>query len=333
MKKTLLRIAHFLRHCFSKLWNKQSLIFLMFLLLSAIFWLFTTLNEEYKIDLQIPVKLTGVPENVVITTDPPANITISVRDKGFLLLSYKYGKSFQPITIDFNSYATHSGYAPIPVSDFQRQIQSQLSASSTLSSLKPQEIKIYFNYGESKRVPIRVLGDFKATEGAHVAALRFSTDSVLVYAPRHLLDTITAAYINNTHVGMLAKTQNVGLAFEETAGVKFVPNKVNVRVVVDRMVEKTVSVPVQQVNFPASKVLRTFPSKVNITFQVGMGLYRRVTADDFVLVVNYEDLQGNTTSRCHLSLKSLPDGVEHARISPADVDFVIEELPEEPDEE
>lgn len=333
MKKTLILISHFLRHCFVKLWNKQSLIFLFFLFLSAVFWLFTTLNEEYKTDLQIPVKLTGVPQNVVITTDPPATITVSVRDKGFILLAYKYGKSFQPLTIDFNTYSTHSGSATIPISDFQRQIQAQLSASSTVTNLKPQEIKIYFNYGESKRVPIRILGDFKAAEGAHVASLRCSTDSVLVYAPRQLLDTITAAYINNTHVGMLSKTQNVGLAFEQTAGIKFVPDKVNVRVVIDRMVQKTVSVPVQQVNFPATKVLRTFPSKVNITFQVGMGLYRHITADDFVLVVNYEDLQGNTTSRCHLALKSLPEGVEHARISPADVDFVIEELLEGAEEE
>ena len=85
--------------------------------------------------------------------------------------------------------------------------------------------------------------------------------------------------------------------------------------------------PVQQVNFPASKQLRTFPAKVNLTFQVGMSQYKHISADNFVLVVNYEDLlksKGNTT---RLSLKTIPTGVTHVRIRPQDVEFVIEDIP------
>ena len=67
---------------------------------------------------------------------------------------------------------------------------------------------------------------------------------------------------------------------------------------------------------------------MSVTFQVGMHLYRYVTADQFVLVVNYESLLENQSSRCHLSLKSLPPGVRHVRISPQDVDYVIEDNPD-----
>lgn len=328
MRKIIVEIGSLLRYGFSKIWNRQFFIFLCFLFLAAVFWIFTTLNEEYKVDLQIPVSLTNVPQNVVITTEPPATITVSARDKGFLLLSYKYGNGIKPVTIDFTNYANHDGYATIPTGDLLRQIQSQVSGSTSISGLKPQEIKIYFNFGESKRVPVRVLARFTAAEGAHVAAIHHSPDSVTVYAPRAILDTITAAYTTTSFRQSLAKTQEVSLPFMEMTGVKFVPNTTKVKVTIDRMVEKTVSVPVQQVNFPASKMLRTFPSRVNITFQVGMGMYRHVTADDFVLVVNYEDLLNNPSSRCHLSLKSLPEGVEHARISPQDVDYIIEEINE-----
>lgn len=112
-------------------------------------------------------------------------------------------------------------------------------------------------------------------------------------------------------------------------GAKFVPNKVSVTFCVDRLVEKTVQVPVQQVNFPASKQLRTFPATVNVTFQVGMGLYRSITSENFVLVVNYEELLRNKTNVCHLSLKTTPTGVSHVRISPQDVEYIIEEIPED----
>ena len=112
-------------------------------------------------------------------------------------------------------------------------------------------------------------------------------------------------------------------------GAKFAPAKVGITFCIDRLVEKTVQVPVQQVNFPASKQLRTFPATVSVTFQVGMGLYRNITSDNFVLVVNYEDLLKNKTNLCHLSLKTIPTGVSHVRISPQDVEYIIEEVTED----
>jgi len=113
--------------------------------------------------------------------------------------------------------------------------------------------------------------------------------------------------------------------FVKVPGAKFVPQSARVTIITDRMIEKTVQVPVQGVNFPASKTLRTFPPKVNITFQVGMSQYKRITPESFVLVVNYADLLKNTDNRCHLSLKSVPIGVRRARINPADVEYVIED--------
>ena len=108
----------------------------------------------------------------------------------------------------------------------------------------------------------------------------------------------------------------------------FVPDRVSLSYCVDRLVEKTVSVPVQQVNFPASKQLRTFPASVSVSFQVGMALYRKITSENFVIVVNYEELLQNKGNKCHLSLKTLPPGVSYVRITPQDVEYVIEDIPD-----
>ena len=48
-----------------------------------------------------------------------------------------------------------------------------------------------------------------------------------------------------------------------------------------------------------------------------------------MLVVNYEELLRNKTNVCHLSLKTTPTGVSHVRISPQDVEYIIEEIPED----
>lgn len=318
----------FVRYCLSKIWNKQFLIFLFFLALSSVFWIFQTLNETYEEDFQVPLELRNVPSNVVITTDLPENLHILLRDKGSQLLAYRYTRQFKPVVVDYNTYSNPSGHVSILGNELQRQIAAQLLPGTQMLGLKPDTLDFYYNFGQFKRVPIRPLGEVRAGRLYSLAKMVYSEDSVTVYASREQLDTITAAYLQPFNLRNLTDTTHVKSNFVKVKGAKFVPAQIGVTFCIDRLVEKTIQVPVQQVNFPASKQLRTFPATVKVTFQVGMGLYRKITSENFVLVVNYEDLLKNKSTYCHLSLKTIPEGVSHVRISPQDVEYVIEEIPD-----
>ena len=108
-------------------------------------------------------------------------------------------------------------------------------------------------------------------------------------------------------------------------GVRFTPSQNDVTFLVDVYSEKTVEVPVIGVNFPSDKVLRTFPSKVHVTFQIGLSRFKNVTADDFEVVVDYNDLFDGNGEKCLPKLVRFPSGVHHIRISPKDVDYIIEQ--------
>ena len=69
--RSLTRIVRF---CLSKILDRQFLIFLSFLILSAAFWLFQALDEEYEVAVRTELELTNVPKNVVITTPPPQSV-------------------------------------------------------------------------------------------------------------------------------------------------------------------------------------------------------------------------------------------------------------------
>lgn len=321
-------ISKFLRNCFSRIWNKQFLIFLFFLMLSTAFWLFQTLNETYEQDFSIPVKLKNVPENVVITTELPKTVQLRLRDKGVALLNYSYGKDFSPVVIDYNNYANSNGHVRILSGDVLKQVVSSLAPGTQVVSLRPDTLEFFYNFGLRKRVPVRVQGDIRTGHIYHLSDIRLSQDSVTVYASKSLLDTITGAYLRPIHLRNMTDTTVITTNIQPIKGAKFEPSEITISLFVDRLVEKTVSVPIQWVNFPATKTLRTFPSKVNVTFQVGMGMYRQITADNFVLVVNYEELLENTGNTCRISLKTIPPGVSHVRISPQEVEYVIEEIPE-----
>ena len=87
----------------------------------------------------------------------------------------------------------------------------------------------------------------------------------------------------------------------------------------------TVEVPVVGFDFPKGKVLRTFPSKVEVTFQVGLAYFKSITANNFLVGVSYLDLQKASSDKATVILRGIPEHVSHIRISPSSIDYLIEE--------
>ena len=71
--------------------NKEFLIFLFFLALSGAFWLLMTLNETMEREFKIPMRLTGVPRNAVITGELPDTVisVLSYSDSATMLMRMK----------------------------------------------------------------------------------------------------------------------------------------------------------------------------------------------------------------------------------------------------
>lgn len=323
-KKYLLKIRNaLLSHNF-----REFLFFLFFLLISASFWLLQALNDTFDVELRFPLKLTGVPSNIVVTADLPSDLDVVVRDKGVMLVRYLYGYKIAPISVDYKDFddGMISGRVLVPMKDIQNSIQNQLVSSTKIVSIRPDTLEFYFNRGAWKKVPVRLAGIIETSPEYYLERIKCTPDSVTVYAPLDILDTITAAVVTPFHVTNLAVNTKYRRSLQKVRGTKFVPSQVDVDMRVDLYTEKTVEVPVVGINFPASKDLRTFPSKVSVKFRVGMSHFKEVTADDFVIAVSYEELMENKTSKVALHLKSMPEGVSNVSIQPEEVDYLIEQI-------
>ena len=68
--------------------TKSILLYLFFVLISAVFWGFVTFNQNVQQDMAIPLEITNIPENVTMISTPPTTITITVKDKGSSFLKY-----------------------------------------------------------------------------------------------------------------------------------------------------------------------------------------------------------------------------------------------------
>ncbi len=306
--------------------SRQFLIFLFFFLVASGFWLLQTLNDDYETEFTVPVRLRGVPNNVVLTTEPASEVTIKVKDKGTVLLNYLIGKTFFPINLEFADY-TGSNTVKIYTSDFQRTILNQLTASTQLLSVKPDTLEYIYSTGIARQIPVKISGNVKANPQYYISDTIYSPDSVLVYAPEDLLQSISVAYTEDLNLFNLTDSVTQQVQLKAVKGAKFIPDVVNVRFPVDMYAEKSVDVPLLGVNFPRDKVLRTFPSRVQITFQVGLSNYNKISASDFVISVSYDELLRLGAEKYTVRLKAIPEGVNNIRVYPEKVDFLIEELP------
>lgn len=306
--------------------SREFFIFLFFFFIASGFWLLQTLNNDYETEFSIPVKLKNVPNNVVITSEPASELHIKVKDKGTVLLNYMLGKSFYPITLDFNDYKGTNNHVSIYAPQFEKKILSQLNASTRLLLMKPDTLEYYYSTGDSKLVPVRLQGTVSAGREYYLSDTIFTPDSVLVYASEKALDTITVAYTQKLKIEDISDTLKRQVSLASRKGVKFVPASIEMMLPVDIYTEKTVEVPLRGVNFPADKVLRAFPSKVQVTFQVGLSRFRQISADDFHIYVSYEELLHVGSDKYTVKLKNIPKGVSHVRFNPEQVDFLIEQV-------
>ena len=240
--------------------SREFLIFLFFFLIAGGFWLLQTLNNDYEAEFSIPVRMKDLPNNVVLTSEPPSELRVRVKDKGTVLLNYMLGKSFFPVNLVFLDYKGKDNHVKIYASDFEKKILSQLNVSSKILSIKPDTLEYIYSEGKSKLVPVRFQGKVTAGLQYYVSDTICKPDSVLVYAPEGILDTITTAYTQNITLENISDTTRRRIPLTSERGVKFVPASVEMTFPVDIYTEKTVEVPLHGVNFPADKVLRTFPS-------------------------------------------------------------------------
>lgn len=307
--------------------NREFLIFLFFFALSAVFWLLQTLNETFETEVVVPLKLNNVPSNLIITSDLPDELHVTVQDKGSILMKYLYGQPLTPVTVDYKNYdfGGMAGRVQVQEAEVRRAIAAQLFSSTRIQSIKPDTLEFFYNRGLKKKVPVLISGVIEPAQQYYLRHVVAKPDSVVVFAPSSILDTLQAAYTQNFYQAGLVESKNLQIPVRPIRGAKFIPDVLDVQIDVDISTEKTVEVPIVGVNFPADKDLRTFPSKVKVTFKVGSKSYKSITADDFVLVISYEELINNESSKIPLHLKSIPEGVSSVRIHPSEVDYLLEQ--------
>lgn len=306
--------------------NKEFLIFLEFLVLSGVFWMLMALNETTEREYSVPVRLANVPRNVVMTTDVQDTVRVTLRDKGFTLFAYWYRNSFLPIKLNFNNYANKkTGKGVIPQADIQKIMAQRFYGSTKVVSVRPDKLEFFFNYGISKRVPVRLNGHISPGKNYYLARTQFSPENVTIYASKDILDSVSYVTTEYLSIENFEDTVVQVVNLKPLRGVKVVPTQTQVTLFPDILTEESVDVPITATDMPEGKVLRTFPPRVKVSFVVGASLIRNIKPEQFKVEVNYKEVAAHPSDKCNIYLRAVPQGVSKPRLEVTQVDYLIEQ--------
>ena len=308
-----------------RLISKDFFVFLYFLVMSGVFWILTTLNETYETDVAVRLELVDVPGNTVITEPLPDTIKVMVRDKGYYLVKYLYFDKTRVVRLPFHMYSGQQSRGVVAPSDLLKILRTRFGETCTILAIKADHLDFYYSHGSQKKVPLIYSGTATAKTNFYVMDVKVDPDSVVVMASKSALDTINAVYTEPKDIEAVDDSETRIIPIAKIWGAKTNVAQAKVRVVVDRLTERVLNVPVTAINVPPQLLLKTFPGRVDIKVSVGASMASRLRPEQFTITVNAEDLaERSMKTKLKLTIASKPDYVLKAWLTTSEVDYVIE---------
>jgi hypothetical protein len=301
--------------------------FLVCLLLAALFWLFNSLSREYSTIIRVPVDYTNLPSKDLIAVELPDSVDAEVRASGFTLFAYKWTNATSSLKLDMRqARSVGNGDYALATQQGEERLKGGIGQGLKIVRIMPDTLLLSFSGATEKQVPVipRVnvqcapmyrLGDSIRTVPAFVKV----TGSEALVKRIAFVETETQNYIGLDH----PVNEPVKLVLPAGFGqLTIQPAEVNLVIPVGQYTEKRVLVPIEAQNLPANAILKTFPDKVEIVFQVPLEDYDKINADMFRAAVDYAKVTAQN-KQLTVELIRQPLNIRNPRIEPQAVDFII----------
>ncbi|MBQ1611251.1 MAG: hypothetical protein II539_02230 [Muribaculaceae bacterium] len=307
--------------------TRSVLLYLLFVVIAALFWCFITLNRTIQQDLTFSVEYVNVPNGVTMIDKLPKTINVTVKDKGSSFVKY-YFSSDTKIKIRFDDFADNGlGMFKMTSVQLRNILKKSIGKDATIVSIYPESLNLKYTTLPGKKVPIRydldIEPDLKyVINGTTVTSL----DSVFVYSDRHTLATIDEVYTYHVREAGLTDTLRRKVVLSPIAGARIIPNVVDVMVPIEQVIMKRKMVPVSVRNLPPGINVVVLPSTVEVSFLVPKSMFKDDGRDnDVTVVVDYNTIDpASKNNKAAISVGEAPAIYKNVEVGVDSVEYIIE---------
>lgn len=301
--------------------------FLLFFILSIVFWFLTKLSKEYESTIQFPISYDNLPQNKLIQSKETKEIGVHVKASGFKIIS---GKLFpKTIALDASNLSLKSGTLYFLLLSQQRlAIQKQMNTGVEIDHFIQDSIVLDLGLLDQKRVPVQFESSLSYLTGYDInGPIEIVPDSVLVSGPESILDTInfirTRRFVKKDINTSFKETLTLQ-TYDQSANLRYEVDQVSVKANVEKFTEGNQTIAFRIINFPDDLQINTFPKEVKLTYKVALSDFNLINASSFVVECDYQLSSENNLTYLVPRVTKQPNRVKNVKLSPSKIDFVIE---------
>src|SRR5664279_3955857 len=127
-------------------------------MLSAIFWLLNSLNQEFTTSMHYSVNYLNPPKNKVVTGEDKSGLNITLKGRGYTLLRFIVKGTQSPLIIDLESTYCHrnglNGRVYYLSSEVKDVVQNQLGSELQVISIQPDTVEFSLSGSIKKKIKV-----------------------------------------------------------------------------------------------------------------------------------------------------------------------------------
>lgn len=304
--------------------------YLVCVIIATGFWFLNALSKTYTVDIVAPVHYVNFPNNKTLSNNLPEQFDLTIEAHGFTILRHKLSLLVMPLEFNVNDLTNNrmtkskkSNFA-FPTRQFLSELSYQLSNEVKILSMNPDTLFFKFGQMGQKRVKVKPVVQVKLKKQYQISGdIETIPDSVTVNGPQSALDTLRFAYTKAQRFNAVDQTIQSEALVSPIKELYFEQQVVKLNIPVEEYTEAQQSVPIGLINQPVNANVKLFPSKVKISFLVGLSRFSEIHPEDFKLTVSYEDIiEGK--QRLKIKAESTPAFLYELKITPEEIEYLIE---------
>ena len=302
--------------------TRSVLLYISFVIISAVFWSFLTFNRDVQLDVEVPVEM-SLPKNVHLLAKVPDTLTVTVKDRGYRFLTYLFQKT-PKLTLRFTDYSDGNSNFKIDQSHLKKALARILHKNATIVSVLPESINIKFTDLPGKKVPVKTDIIVEPREDyTRYGALLQSQDSVLVFSDAKTLSEINEVYTYHVEETDLTDTLRRRVTIAPINGTVIEPRAIDIVVPIEKLKSQTRNVKIVVRNAPPGVKMLLFPSDVEVTYRSPVS---RITEDaGITAVVDYNSVDNSTPgNKVKVMIGETPASYQDVKLSHDSVEYIIE---------
>ncbi len=319
-----MRNVNDLKNAETKKNQKKLRVFLIFLVLSILFWSLIKLSKEYIADVEFELAYSDIPQNKLIQNEPEQKVKLTLKTVGFKLLNYGFKKK----VLDYSLTEIQRKGGSMYFSDTRSNmnyLQAQLSVETVVLNIEPDTLFFDLGVKRSKKVPIISQIEFSFKTGfSFVGDYEFSPNEVSVSGPEKVIDTIQEVYT------VPFELKDISESFEQEVQLRS-PNDVVVlsdetvivKGVVDKITDGSYNLPFEVINLPRNVIISTYPKEVKVVYQVALKDYNKIPENSFRIQCDYKQTEDNNLEYLIPKLVDKPEIITNVKIIPNKIEFLI----------